>query len=139
MQAAEEEEAAEQLLLQQQQQQHVQRPRGVRGSGAFQPWRGPAADNGQEASPGPSQRDSKSVAFDLKPRVRLTFVSDRFILLVLCHHVACLLQRQFVDVSTSSECAVSVTCLAPYQRATTTSAVVHVSDRCGTWLMCQRF
>ena len=65
MQAAEEEEAAEQLLLQQQQQQSFQsrQARTGRGSGAFQAWK-PA---GQE--PSPTQPD-KSVAFDLRPRVR---------------------------------------------------------------------
>ena len=64
MQAAEEEEAAEQLLLQQQQQSFQSRqPRTARGSGAFQAWK----PVGQE--PSPSQRD-KSVAFDLRPRVR---------------------------------------------------------------------
>ena len=68
-QAAEEEEAAEQLLLQQQQEL---RSRGSKGVGAFQPWRGTQggpAEPRQDPLAGSPEDESKSLGFDLRPKV----------------------------------------------------------------------
>jgi hypothetical protein len=70
-QAAEEEEAAERLLLQQQQ---ALRSAGSKGGGAFQPWRGgqgAAADAHQDSAAGsPGDEPSRSLGFDLRPKVQ---------------------------------------------------------------------